>query len=121
MTITGQTTNRWHMNGSEMTGAYRVPVIGTYGRLGVRDLENGTVRIRIEPTNEEAARTLATHFPASNGWRQPGEQLQSRFSKVFRKDDPELSKTIRSAVKALGPITRRRYNWRHLKLAFGSL
>lgn len=113
--------DKWHMAGTEGTGEYRVLAMNDTGRLGFRVLENGKVRIRIEPTTEGKA-TLAETFTVDAGWKQPGDFGQQRFSKVVSMGDETIS-TVVAALKAMrkeGRLTRnfKQWYWRkHVKHA----
>jgi hypothetical protein len=85
--------------------------------VGVRFISNGGARLRIEPASPEAAMRLAPFFRKEDGWKQYGQEGQPRFSKVF--DQGEVGPEIRRAIKALGPLYSRRYNWRELRLGLG--
>jgi hypothetical protein len=70
------------MLGTERTGLYIVLARTPDGdRVGVRPLGGGQVRIRIEPStkNIDSLRPGLTH---EEGWKQPGDNGQNRFSIV---------------------------------------
>lgn len=103
------TANDWYMAGTEGTGEYHVIARNNAGRIGIRPLENGTVRVRIEPSSEVYADQLAEYFSQEKGWKQPGEGDQNRFSLCPSKGK-EATLTVKSALKALkrnsGKLTR---------------
>jgi hypothetical protein len=91
-------SSEWYMAGTEGTGQYAVILKTDLGRVGFR-LTGGYARVRVEPSNEEAAAKLAEKFPI--GWKQPSMIGEFRFSKVFYTSD-EAVKAIERAIKALG-------------------
>jgi hypothetical protein len=103
---------KWYMAGTEGTGEYLVIGQNKLGRLGIRPLGNDQVRIRIEPASTEAAETLAKCFPAENGWKQPGDGGQSRFSYVAAGD--KAVRSIELALKLLATTGRLKRNFRAL-------
>lgn len=56
------------MAGTERTFEYVVLAATPKGRLGVRDLGEGTARVRVEPTQ---ANDPLSALSASEGWKQP--------------------------------------------------
>ncbi len=91
------------MEGTDGTGEYRVLMINSLGRIGVRPLNDGHFRVRVEPASEAAAAFIAQHLTWANDWSQPDGQF--RFSKVVNGDDDSLDKAIREAMTALGVAT----------------
>jgi len=81
---TQKANDPWFMAGTEKTGEYLVVLCGKYGRLGVRELPEGW-RVRIEPSNQKSAEKLHAFFSEEEGWKQPGDTGQFRFSAVFSK------------------------------------
>lgn len=78
-----QNDNPFYMAGTEGTGEYQVLSVSDYGRVGTRILSDGRVRVRIEPGSAHASKRLAEMFTRDDGWKQPGDAWQDRFSKVF--------------------------------------
>ncbi len=93
-----QDKQKWYMGGTEGTGEYLVIARAPYrGRIGVRLLPGGIVRIRVEPVNTAAAQRLAEHFPVGE-WKQP-DLGQLRFSRVLSAS--EAIPVIEAAITAL--------------------
>lgn len=90
---------KWFMAGTENTGQYVVVARSKLGRVGFR-VTGSYVRVRIEPTEQNAPGPLATEFNALNGWKLPRIGGQWRFSKVFN-DPEEAIAAIELAIKAL--------------------
>ena len=88
----------WYMAGTEGTGEYRVIARNDAGRIGVRVLEDGDVRVRIEPSGSDGTTALAMHFTAEDGWKQP-DFMQPRFSRVFK--GAERIQGVEAAIKLL--------------------
>lgn len=75
----------WNMAGSEQSGEYRVFARSARGRVGVRYLGLGQVRIRLEPAMKLKEATLGVwkgELPRSAGYKLPGDDGQPRFSIV---------------------------------------
>jgi len=89
------TTSEWYMAGTEGTGDYKVIAMNSAGKLGIRPLEGGSVRIRIEFTDEGRSK-LEKSFVLEEGWKQPSF-TQQRFSKVL----PNGTETVQAIVAAL--------------------
>lgn len=87
------------MPGTEGTGEYRVLARSPRGRLGIRLLK-GQVRVRIEPIDGNATTALSEHFMRSDGWKQPGDDEQFRFSLVIPADEAGMA-VVEQALKAL--------------------
>ncbi len=93
-----QDKQKWYMGGTEGTGEYLVIARALYrGRIGVRLLSCGNVRIRVEPVNTAAAERLSEHFPVGE-WKQP-DLGQLRFSRVLNAS--EAIPVIEAAIAAL--------------------
>lgn len=91
--------SKWYMAGTEGTGKYFVCVHTALGCLGVRHLGGETYRIRLEPSGETSE--LEVVLTRGNGWKQPGDGHQNRFSTmVYSKDN--LFERVREAFKVLG-------------------
>lgn len=81
-------TNPWSMAGTENTSEYVVLAESSFGRIGYRILPGipgftpDAVRIRLEPATEAHAAKIAEHLSRNNGWKQPGDSGQNRFSTV---------------------------------------
>lgn len=69
------------MVGTEGTISYVEAARSSFGRLGVRQLDDGTVRIRLEPASINHARKIARGLTTEAGWKQPSFFL-NRFSRV---------------------------------------
>lgn len=77
--------NVFNMRGTESTGTY-VGFATDRAQIGYRDIGGGSFRVRIEPNDADAAADLEDYFPRADGWKQPGEDNQNRFSKVIGAD-----------------------------------
>lgn len=111
-------STKWQMPGTERTGKYLVPVCAKRGRVGFRLLGAGrSVRVRIEPANQAASDRLAVKLTRAGGWKQPGDDGQDRFSKVFT-DQKSAIKAVKQAIRLLGRRGRKyngslgRWSWR---------
>ncbi len=93
------------MAGTEGTGEYKVAVVTNRAKVGYRDLGQGRYRLRVEPTNPSANETLAGAFPLE-GWKQPGDSGQNRFSTVIYSGETELEQVLTAAVKAVVRFAR---------------
>jgi protein-tyrosine phosphatase len=93
------TNDEWYMAGTEGTGKYLVIARNKAGKIGIRPFDR-TVRIRIEPTDQDSADALAAFFPRSEKWKQPGDNGQNRFSLDLLKGMKTIM-TVASALKAL--------------------
>lgn len=92
----------WYMGGTEKTGQYNVLARTALGTMGVRELSDGRVRIRIEPT-AEGAEALAKVFTRADGFKQPGDSGENRFSIVVdaKSDRAGYEAVVRKALHAL--------------------
>jgi len=74
----------WRMAGTEGTGEYTVRAASVRGRVGVRHLGAGRVRIRFEPASisDGIMTRWQKELSRDIGYKQPGEQGQNRFSIV---------------------------------------
>lgn len=92
----------WRMEGSEGTGEYRVIGVGPAARIGIRPLEGGYVRIRIEPASGPAAVRLGKAFTSSKGWKQPNcvHPREFRYSMVVDANDSGVE-VVLEAIKAI--------------------
>ena len=97
---TEESSDWTQMAGTEGTGEYVVPFRSSAGRAGLRLLPSGRVRIRVEPSDEEAAVALAPSFPVGE-WKQPSSQF--RFSRVVSGGDAEA--TMDQVLEALFDAT----------------
>jgi len=80
----------WRMSGTEETFEYTVRAASARGRVGVRHLPNGNVRIRLEPTGTIGASVIEKwqkELPSDVGYKQPGSSGQNRFSTVVPAGD----------------------------------
>lgn len=90
----------FYMPGTQKTGQYIVVANSKRGRVGYRLLGNGSVRVRIEPTNLQSAKRLAAVFTRGEGWKQPGDQGEKRFSQTFT-SHREVVEAIELAMRQL--------------------
>ncbi len=88
------------MPGTEGTGEYYVIGRTGRGKVGVRDLRNGSYRIRVEPFGARFVPKMAEYLSRVDGWKQPGDNDQNRFSKVL--DQDELKEHTDTALAAIG-------------------
>ena len=96
---------KWFMAGTEKTGEYLVVVIGSLGKVGYRDLGNGSFRVRVEPVDAAAQTVLA---PSFQSWKQPGFG-QLRFSLVAY-GTKDLQFALRMAIAALAKANHLQVN-----------
>jgi hypothetical protein len=87
------------MAGTEGTFGYNVVAISESGRLGYRMLSDGRVRIRIEPSSMSSSAAIGMSLPKEQGWKQPGDDGQDRFSVVV--DRNLLSFMLSKAISGL--------------------
>lgn len=99
----------FQMAGTDKTWEYVVVATTPRGRVGYRALSGDEFRIRVEPAEglaEEDLQKMREFFPTVNasgqGWKQPGENGQHRFSKVAS-DKKALRRALTRAFKALSP------------------
>jgi hypothetical protein len=88
-----------YMGGTEGTGKYYVLAETPLGRIGVRDLGD-SVRIRVEPS-AEGRKSLTSSLLSDNGWKQPGDNGQDRFSTVKAKHF-QAPAALHGALNAIG-------------------
>lgn len=88
-----------HVSGTEGTHNYVVIAASPLGFIAVRLLNSDSYRVRVEPDSPEGANTIAKSLSRSNGWKQPGDSAQNRFSIVVSASN--LHDTIAKAVDAL--------------------
>ncbi|MBY0359517.1 MAG: hypothetical protein K2W82_16050 [Candidatus Obscuribacterales bacterium] len=76
--------NPFHMPGTEGTGEYTVVLVTADGtKVGYREYQPNNFRIRVEPGSDAAATAkIAVALTRTNGWKQPGDSDENRFSKV---------------------------------------
>ena len=80
----------FYMGGTERTGEYSVRVITPRGRLGVRELSNGSARIRVEPIGDQDFDDgVKAYLTSEGGWKQPGDDEQNRFSRTVSQEEVE--------------------------------
>lgn len=108
-------TNPTYMAGTEGTGLYTVESFSELGRVGVRNLGYAR-RVRVEPT-EAGLEELATLLTRENGWKQPGDQGQDRFSKVIL--PAEREDVVEQIIDVLNPQVSPTRSWRHRLLVAG--
>jgi len=83
-------TGTWRMLGTEQTGLYSVRAASVRGRVGVRHLPGGTVRIRLEPTDKVTDKMMQEWRETMGhdiGYKQPGDGGENRFSIVVQAGD----------------------------------
>lgn len=83
-------TGTWRMLGTEKTGLYIVRAASVRGRVGVRHLPGGTVRIRLEPTDKVTDKMMQEWRETMShdiGYKQPGDGGENRFSIVVEAGD----------------------------------
>ena len=103
--------NPWYMAGTDGTGEYRVIGYNNAGRIGIRPLPDGYVRVRVEPTTDDAAEGLRQDLRTGIGWKQPcyGDPRRYRFSTMAYASESGVA-VVLSAIKTLvregGPLTR---------------
>jgi hypothetical protein len=88
-----------HVSGTEGTHNYAVIAASPLGFVAVRLLNNNCYRVRVEPDSPEGANTIAKNLSRSNGWKQPGDSNQNRFSIIVW--GSELHGVVAKAVEAL--------------------
>jgi hypothetical protein len=88
-----------HVSGTEGTHNYVVIAASPLGIIAVRLLNSNCYRVRVEPDSPEGANTIAKSLSRSNGWKQPGDSAQNRFSIVVSASN--LHDIIAKAVDAL--------------------
>ncbi len=96
----------FYMAGTEKTGEYVVLAVTKRGRLGIRNLGDHGFRIRVEPNGRGNLARLRRRLTAEklvrdDGWKQPGDNSQSRFSRVVFYAD-RASKFVAEALEAIG-------------------
>ncbi len=98
------------MAGSQKTNEYVVMAGTSRGRIGVRRLPCGQCgtdhfRVRIEPANKKAAASIAKGLTPAEGWKQPGDEGQFRFSKMVDTLD-DLGLVVKEGFKPLKGRTK---------------
>lgn len=101
------------MAGTEGTNKFIVVLVTDLGRVGFRDYTgNGSYRIRVEPSCNEALEILNRKFPHAFAglpkpdaprrlaWKRPGDQGQNRFSTEAHSDE-ELKRALITAFSAV--------------------
>lgn len=88
------------MAGTEGTGEYTIKAYSSRGRVGVRNLESEQVRIRVEPTPGGTTKKIARTLTRRRGWKQPGDNGETRFSTVV--EAHEVERVLATARRALG-------------------
>lgn len=89
--------------GTEGTKQYVTLLVTVLGILALRRaVGQGVYRLRIEPSNANAAKKLAKVLTRDKGWKQPGDNGQNRFSNICSlSDDSALEGLVETAVAAL--------------------
>lgn len=88
-----------YMAGTEGTGKYVVLARTGRGKVGIRHL-GGSYRIRVEPFGERFVPKLAEYMSRVDGWKQPGDDEQNRFSKVVL--EAGLKEHVTTALAGIG-------------------
>jgi hypothetical protein len=89
-----------HIAGTEGTHNYVVIAEGEHGLVAVRLINGSNFRVRVEPSSEDGAKTVALSLTRANDWKQPGDSGQNRFSTVCL-GGAELYLAVAAAVKAI--------------------
>ncbi len=90
----------WYVAGTERTGQYACLVMTDLGLVAVRPLLS-SVRVRVEPSDPQAAAQLAKYLTRAKGWTQPGDGGENRFSRVLSTDSEAID-AIATAIRRLG-------------------
>ena len=93
-------TSKFTMAGTEGTGEYVGVADTARGTVAVRQYRPGSFRIRVEPKSVKAAAVIGRKLTRKNGWKQPGDGGQNRFSKVM--GTMGLAGVLKEASDALG-------------------
>lgn len=92
---------KWNkMAGTEKSYEYTVLARTGRGKVGVRVLPGGTVRIRVEPFGERFVAKMKEYMSRSDGWKQPGDNDQFRFS--FIAPAGKAKEAVQTALAAIG-------------------
>jgi hypothetical protein len=99
-------TTKWtYMAGTEGTGKYKTLLKTRYGKLGIRDLGNGSVRIRVEPVNDpKVVAKVGAYLTRGMGWKQPGDGGQHRFSIVVSRGLMNVAVTLAKSALGVGRL-----------------
>ncbi len=93
--------SKYFMAGTQNTGEYVTVAQTALGRCGLREYAPGCFRIRVEPT-AEGVLSLAAVLTRAEGWKQPGDSGQNRFSIcVGGKKSDETVADVTKALHAL--------------------
>lgn len=96
------------MSGTTGSGEYIVLArLHDGDRVGIRPLGDGTVRIRVEPSDENL-KDLLEGLTREAGWKQPGDDGQNRFSIV--KHGESGTQTVLDVLKIMAGIGQLRRN-----------
>lgn len=87
------------MLGTEGTGSYERVLKNSLVQVGSRDLGGGKFRLRVEPASAISAQCLTSYLRREDGWKQPGDQGQVRFS-IVSEDHGDYSNLIRDVIGA---------------------
>jgi hypothetical protein len=100
--------SEWYEPGTQGTAEFVTPVKSDLGHVSFRCTGN-FVRVRIVPSDREAATQLADKFARGDGWKQPDlwSSRTFRYSKMFYTAD-EAIEAVEFAIKALGKSGRKR-------------
>jgi hypothetical protein len=98
------------MSGTESTDGYVVLGRTSAGdRVGIRPLGDGSVRIRVEPSEANVGH-LSAGLIREEGWKQPGDNDQNRFSLVL--DGENGVKAVERVLRLLKEVGfKRNYAW----------
>ncbi len=89
-----------YMAGTQGTGEYKVIGRTGRGKVGIRNLGDGSYRIRIEPFGTRFVPKMAEYLSHVDGWKQPGDGGEERFSRVV--GDGNLKEQVKTALAAIG-------------------
>lgn len=92
--------DKFYMAGTEGTGEYTVTLVTDRGRVGFREYRPGKFRVRVEPETASSAASMTADFQRGDGWKQPGDSSQNRFSLVVS-GEAEMQQVVAHAVRAL--------------------
>jgi len=85
--------------GSEGTKNYVVICKSTLALVAVRLVHGSIYRVRVEPSSATAGNAMAAVLSRADGWKQPGDQDQDRFSTLVE-GGTSLRRAVTQAVEA---------------------
>lgn len=97
-------TTKKHVAGTEKTFNYVVVAEGKSGLVAVRLVSGSTFRVRVEPKSAETATAIGAALTRADGWKQPGDSGQDRFSTVVSGGEA-LEAAVLKAVSAVDTET----------------